>query len=249
VDLAPHSPPIQIPAVGGSFSFDVAIEDTYAVASNFDAWVEATLPGGRTLELAFHQGLTIDSNSTINRYNLVQEVPGGAPAGTYTYTVYAGTHPDFPWAQDSFTFEKLSGPAVQLDAGSRESLTAGWRLRGFFGEESSLQSPITLPRSLSLSAHPNPFNAATVLSFQLQVASFVKLEVFDVKGRNVGARSPRPYTVGFGESRKSLTTDLRWYPPGTHQISFDGSGLASGIYLARLQAGDLQQTRKLLLIK
>jgi len=64
----------------------------------------------------------------------------------------------------------------------------------------------------------------------------VKLDVFDINGRTVGARHAVPLQKG-------------WYPPGTHQISFDGSGLASGIYLARLQAGDLQQTWKLLLIK
>ncbi len=67
------------------------------------------------------------------------------------------------------------------------------------------------------SAYPNPFNPTTVISFDLPVASQVKLDVYDVKGRHVGARLSRPYMTG------------------SHQISFDGLGLASGIYIYRLQ--------------
>lgn len=36
---------------------------------------------------------------------------------------------------------------------------------------------------------------------------------------------------------------------GYHEVRFDGSGLASGVYLYRLQAGDFIQIRKLLLVK
>jgi len=41
----------------------------------------------------------------------------------------------------------------------------------------------------------------------------------------------------------------KWYPPGTHSVLFDGSGLSSGVYLARLSAGDFTQTQKLVLLK
>ena len=101
----------------------------------------------------------------------------------------------------------------------------------------------SLPAKLELSVYPNPFNPTTIISFQLPEAGLVKLEIFDINGRNVGARLPRPYTVGFGES------DLRWYPAGTHQITFDGSGLPSGIYIYRLQAGDLTASGKMILMK
>jgi hypothetical protein len=35
----------------------------------------------------------------------------------------------------------------------------------------------------------------------------------------------------------------------THHVMFDGSGLASGIYFARLEAGAFSQTKKLMLLK
>jgi len=82
--------------------------------------------------------------------------------------------------------------------------------------------------------HPNPFNPATILTFDLPVASLVKLEVFDINGRPIMSGSEATPTM---------------FPAGTHQIPFDGSDLPSGIYLARLTAGAWQQTQKLILLK
>jgi len=49
VTLTPYTPPIQIPASGGTFIFDVAIADSDSVGGVMDAWVEVTLPNGSTL--------------------------------------------------------------------------------------------------------------------------------------------------------------------------------------------------------
>ena len=92
-----------------------------------------------------------------------------------------------------------------------------------------------------------PGNAA--LSRSDGLAAIPAGTIFDVTGRNVGADPSVCPVVGFGESRKSLTTDLRWYTPGTHQITFDGSNLPSGIYVYRLQAGDLTASGKMILMK
>ncbi len=108
-----------------------------------------------------------------------------------------------------------------------------------------VKSPVAsnIPASFRLlPPHPNPFNSSTVLSFQLPVASLVKLEVFDLHGRFVGAHGVR-------SSESGMTPTTGYFPAGTHQIPFDGSGLPSGIYLARLTAGDWQQTQKLVLMK
>jgi len=84
--------------------------------------------------------------------------------------------------------------------------------------------------------YPNPFNPATTLRFDLPAAGMVRLEVFDTAGRKVSA-------VGFGEP------DLRWYPAGTHEVTFDGSGLPSGVYLVRMEVGGASQVRKVVLLK
>jgi len=88
------------------------------------------------------------------------------------------------------------------------------------------------PKEFSLSQnYPNPFNPTTLISFQLPASGFVRLRVFDLLGKEVA-------TLAEGER-----------PAGSYQVSFDGSRLSSGIYLYRLEAGELTITKKLVLLK
>ena len=80
-------------------------------------------------------------------------------------------------------------------------------------------------------AHPNPFNASTAISYQLLAVSNVNLTVFDITGREVA----------------TLVDGIK--PAGSHQVVFDAKDLTSGVYFARLEAGEFRQTRKMLLIK
>jgi len=91
-----------------------------------------------------------------------------------------------------------------------------------------------IPTSFSLSAHPNPFNPTTTISFQLPVAGFVTLEIFDISGRAVGARHAVPLQNA-------------WHPPGTHHLLFDRSGLSSGLYFCRIQMGDYSAVKKMVM--
>jgi Ca2+-binding EF-hand superfamily protein len=81
------------------------------------------------------------------------------------------------------------------------------------------------------SIYPNPFNPMTNLRISLQEAAYVTLSVYDITGRQVE-------TLHEG----SLS-------PGTYSFSFDGTRLASGIYLVRFQAGDAVATQKMMLQK
>jgi hypothetical protein len=107
----------------------------------------------------------------------------------------------------------------------------GW-LAGLAPE--SLQvagSPIPHPSSFILSVYPNPFNPSTEIVYDLPAPARVSLRVFDLLGREV-----RVLVDGFAEA-------------GTHRVMFDGRGLASGIYVCRLQAGTRVESRKLVLLK
>jgi len=87
------------------------------------------------------------------------------------------------------------------------------------------------PDYLDISVYPNPFNPVTAISFQLPVLSQVNLSVHDVTGAKVA-------TLIEGER-----------VPGVYEVTFDGRDLVSGIYFARLTAGELTQTQKLVLLK
>jgi len=79
--------------------------------------------------------------------------------------------------------------------------------------------------------YPNPFNPATTISFELPKASQVTLGVFDILGREV--------SVLVNERRDA----------GVHEVKFDGSNLASGVYIYRIQAVDYVATKRMLLMK
>ncbi|RJP81326.1 MAG: T9SS C-terminal target domain-containing protein [Candidatus Zixiibacteriota bacterium] len=89
-----------------------------------------------------------------------------------------------------------------------------------------------LPADYALgAAHPNPFNPETVISYKLKALNYVQLKVYDTAGREV-----RTLVDG-------------WKEAGAHEVTLDGTGLASGVYLVRMEAGDFVQTRKVILLK
>jgi len=90
----------------------------------------------------------------------------------------------------------------------------------------------TIPSPFSVSQnYPNPFNPSTTIGYSLPERSEAKLTVFNTLGQHVA-------TLVQGETEA-----------GYHEVRFDGSGLSSGVYFYRMQAGDFVQTRKLLLLK
>jgi len=79
--------------------------------------------------------------------------------------------------------------------------------------------------------YPNPFNPSTTIRYELPKSSMVMLSVYDILGREVA--------ILVNETEK----------PGAYELRFDGSKLASGVYFYRLQAGNIVQTKRLLLLK
>jgi len=70
-----------------------------------------------------------------------------------------------------------------------------------------------------------------VIRYELQGFQFVDLKAYDVAGREVA-------TLAHGFKN-----------PGMHEVIFEGSRLASGIYICRLSSGGLTQVRKMALVK
>jgi aldose sugar dehydrogenase len=90
----------------------------------------------------------------------------------------------------------------------------------------------SLPQSLTLaSSHPNPFNPQTTIRYGLADETHVRLEVFDLTGRKV-----------------ALLVDQR-QDAGWQQVDFNASGLATGVYVIRLQAGMENRTSTIVLMK
>ncbi|MFH1863094.1 MAG: T9SS type A sorting domain-containing protein, partial [bacterium] len=240
--LTPHEIPYLIPVEGGTLDYTIRAFNRDSVAHDVTIWCDIARPDssiyGPTLGPVT---VSVRAGALISRVR-TQSVPPSAPLGVYHYNAYAVVGQDT--SKDSFMFGKLGTGGLELGAGSwsntGESLFTGAQIPS--GSETT---PTTHPLSFSLyPCSPNPFNPSTTIRFDLPIAAQVTLEVFDVNGRMVGAHCMRPAELG----TRSVPLQ-QWYPAGTHEISFDGSGLPSGMYIYRLTAGEWQGSGKMVLLK
>ncbi|HED07118.1 MAG TPA: T9SS type A sorting domain-containing protein [Ignavibacteria bacterium] len=89
-----------------------------------------------------------------------------------------------------------------------------------------------LPTNFALEQnYPNPFNPSTTIKYDLPKEGFVTLKVYDMLGREVATLVNKEQSAG------------------RYIITFDASGLASGIYFYRISAGKFLQTKKLILLR
>jgi parallel beta-helix repeat protein len=94
--------------------------------------------------------------------------------------------------------------------------------------------PVTtnLPVKFSLSQnYPNPFNPLTKINYSVPNSVKVTLVVYDILGRVV----------------RSLVNEFK--EAGKYEITFDGTGLASGVYFYKIEAGNFVDSKKMVLVK
>lgn len=95
-----------------------------------------------------------------------------------------------------------------------------------------LDEEAALPRETTLkSAFPNPFNSTLNLNFDLATRELVRITAYDLLGR------------------KAAEIYHGWLDTGQHQVRWEASGLASGVYIIRLETSNYQGLRKALLLK
>lgn len=94
------------------------------------------------------------------------------------------------------------------------------------------REPDLLPQKVSLHQnYPNPFNPSTTIVYELPEATDVTIAVYDLLGRRVA-------TLVNGSMER-----------GRHKVTFDATGLSSGVYLYTMQAGQISINRKLTIVK
>jgi hypothetical protein len=95
----------------------------------------------------------------------------------------------------------------------------------------------TIPRAHSIAQnYPNPFNSSTEIEFSLASHERVRVQIYNVLGQVVKMLADRDFVEG------------------THRVTWDGSNedgqpVASGVYLYRITAGALVQSKKMVLLK
>jgi hypothetical protein len=154
-------------------------------------------------------------------------------AGTYTNGVFASGDNGATWRPISEGLSDQSVASHAVEGSYLFALTSSGVWKRPLTEIVSITSGQgDLPQRFVLEQnYPNPFNPSTTIQYAFPRRSHVMLSVYNTLGQLV--------TTLVNSEEQS----------GYHEVKFDASNLASGVYFYRLQAGSFVKTMKCLLIR
>jgi len=175
---------------------------------------------GRRVDFLFSDG---DNNRTISRFDdlVILEDSGGTTVATWELFFQGTDSSRAPMPGDRFLL-KIMKPFTGMDV--FEFRTDPLAVSGV--------ATAGIPVECALAQnYPNPFNPTTTIRYSLPRRAHVTLSVFNTLGQQVA----------------QLINGER--AAGNHEVQFSPSGLASGVYFYRIQAGEFVETRKLVLLR
>ncbi len=129
---------------------------------------------------------------------------------------------------------ELENNGTLLSSGSLSinSRNQGFDIQDDKDSSTSSEAPQELPSAIFLDQnYPNPFNPQTTITYQIDSPQHVRLDVFNAQGQRI----------------QTLVDGMQ--ATGGHSVRFNASGLPSGIYVYRVQAGGEILTRKMILVR
>lgn len=145
---------------------------------------------------------------------------------------------EMPWPVEA----DGAGATIELiDAAADNALAENWKASAGNGTPGKVNSVVTsviangnelFPEEYYLSQnYPNPFNPSTRINYSIPKNSYVTIKIYNLLGQEISTL--------FKGTRK----------PGNYSVTFEGAGLASGVYLYQLVSDDYMETKKMILIK
>jgi len=172
-------------------------------------WTELVSEDGQSTVVGWTRSLVFEPEMDFSREGMEFYVPHGFPHGDAMLYLNVGHYPDAIAVQDS----------VQVVVSSTTSVSEG-----------PLEVPSSMPRIVSVA--PNPFNATTTITFEIPRATMLRVDVYDILGREV---------LNAYDGAAHM---------GTHRITIDGHSLAGGLYFLRATSpDDYAEVRKLMLVQ
>ena len=126
------------------------------------------------------------------------------------------------------------GGKIYVMAGTADWQTGGWHTWEFdpASNTEDVEEERNSPTAYELTQnYPNPFNPATTICYAVPHRAHVTLVVYNVLGQQVNELVDDNVEAGF------------------HEVQFNASNLASGVYFYRMQAGTFVDTKTLLLVR
>jgi len=150
-----------------------------------------------------------------------------------TNPIFAGQYDTYP-SSGGGTYDGAWGVDPYLPSGNSivSDMSTGLYVCKFNPPVTEANNEIVNPVEFRLEQnYPNPFNPSTKIIFQIAEQEFVSLKIYDVLGNEVA----------------NLVNENK--PAGSYEVTFDAAILPSGVYLARLNSGNLSSIIKMSLVK
>ena len=147
------------------------------------------------------------------------------------------------WTQQTFDITQYAGASTQLKLRFRLTSDDGVVGDGWYVDDVKLTNycagtPVGIGQNTGIPLqygldqnYPNPFNPSTYIKFQLPEGGNVKITVFDILGKEVASLINEKMEAGY------------------HNVEFNASDLASGLYIYKMESGNFTDVKKMMLIK
>lgn len=167
---------------------------------------------------------------TFNTSGFYRFNPGTYRLGTLRWTRVDST----VLATMTFRVPTAQFPTTVFDSTLQSIFNVGWNVTNPPGGVvvSVINSSGIIPAAYNLyQNYPNPFNPSTSIKFDIPKTTYAKLIIYDVLGREV---------------MKLIDEKLE---AGSYDISWDGTGFASGTYIYKFVTNDYTDIKKMILVK
>ena len=104
------------------------------------------------------------------------------------------------------------------------------------GQVSTISESLTPSRHKLYPAFPNPFNPVTTIGYSIPQNEHINLGIYDIAGRKIKTLVNGYQSSGYNEVKWNATNDL-------------GESVSAGVYLYKIQAGQIIETNKIILLK
>ncbi|MEL6445866.1 MAG: T9SS type A sorting domain-containing protein [Bacteroidota bacterium] len=168
---------------------------------------------------------TANTEGDLSGYRLYRDTSPGASTLLASVGAGATNYTDADLASDTYYYRLTAFDTAGNESGFSEEVEVAV-------VNTAIETDEGLPTTLVLgSSYPNPFLQTTTIPFDLPEATDVALTVYSALGERVAVLADQPFTAGRYRAE--------WKP----------EGLAAGIYVVHLRAGDFVATRKLVLLR
>jgi len=123
------------------------------------------------------------------------------------------------------------GDTIISTATDYEGNTSEYSSKVVISSLNSIENPKFPLNTRLFKNFPNPFNPSTHISFVIPMAEHIRLEVLNTMGQEVDILVNEKFSAG------------------SHTIKFDARNLSSGVYFYKLEAGEFQDVKKMILLR